>query len=107
MLTIKEFRALLSMTGEPVNFTTTKEPVQSLSIYAIVQPVNARDEALINSYGVGSKSIQICALDIPVQPVKFDVVLCRGERLVIDTVVPQHTRSNGLLCFYLCYVKGK
>jgi hypothetical protein len=77
------------------------------NLKAIVQPVNSRDEGLINAYGVGAKTIQILASDLIIAPLKFDTILCQNERLVIDTVVPQYVRGVGDVSFYLCYVKGK
>lgn len=107
MLTLAEFRTLLTHTGEPVVFATAKEPAQTAAINAIIQPINTRDEGLINSYGVGARTIQMAAPDLPVAPVKFDSVTAQGERIVIDTVIAQHTRGSGVISYYLCYAKGK
>lgn len=107
MLTIQEFRTLLTYTGEPVAFATAKEPVQTANLIAIIQPVNTRDEGLLNSYGVGARTIQMAAADLPIAPVKFDSVTAQGERLVIDTVISQHTRGTGVISYFLCYCKGK
>lgn len=107
MLTIQEFRTLLSFTGEPVDFVTAKDPAKTAKLAAIIQPINTRDEGLLNSYGVGARTIQMAASDLPIAPVKFDSVTSQGERLVIDTVIAQHTRGSGTISYYLCYCKGK
>ena len=107
MLTKEEFIQLRSAVGVPVNFTSAKPPSFSRSITAIVQSVNSEEEALVNAYGVGAKTIQILSTDLPEPPLKFDTVMCQGERLVIDAVVTHNTRVTGNVCFYLCYVKGK
>jgi hypothetical protein len=107
MLTVKEFTQLRGVLGVPIMFTSAKPPSVTKDLIAIVQPINSRDEGLINAYGVGAKTIQILAADLPIAPLKFDTVMSQGERLVIDTVVPQNTRGTGVICFYLCYVKGK
>jgi hypothetical protein len=107
MLTVLEFIQLREVLGIPITYTTAKPPVVVKNLKAIVQPVNSRDEALVNSYGVGAKTIQILASDLPIAPLKFDTVLCQNERMVIDTVVTQNTRGTGAISFYLCYVKGK
>lgn len=107
MLTIDEFRQLLAAVGEPVTFTSAQNPGLSTNISAIVQPVNGRDEGIINAYGVGARTIQIAAPDLPSPPIKFDTVLSQGERLVIDTVIAQHARGTGAVSSYICYVKGK
>lgn len=107
MLTPAEFTQLRFVLGVPVTFSSAKPPSVSKEIDAIVQPINSRDEGLINSYGVGAKTIQILASDLPIAPLKFDTVICAGERMVIDTVVAHNTRNSGAVCFYLCYVQGK
>jgi hypothetical protein len=107
MLTPQEFTQLREVLGVPVTFTSAKPPSVTKNLKAIVQPINSRDEGLINSYGVGAKTIQILASDLSIAPLKFDTVMCQNERLVIDTVVNQYVRGNGSISFYLCYVKGK
>lgn len=107
MLTVKEFTQLRGVLGVPISFASAKPPSVTKDLTAIVQPINSRDEGLINAYGVGAKTIQILAADLPIAPLKFDTVTSQGERLVIDTVVPQNTRGTGTICFFLCYVKGK
>lgn len=107
MLTPQEFIQLRAVLGVPVSFSSAKPPSVTKNLTAIVQPINSRDEGLINAYGVGAKTIQILATDLSIAPLKFDTVMCQNERLVIDTVVPQNTRGSGVISFYLCYVKGK
>lgn len=107
MLTVQEFKQLLSVVGEPVVYTCAKDEMITASINAIVQPINARDEGLINAYGVGSKTVQIAVGDTPIAPVKFDTILTQNERLVLDTVITQHTRGTGTPSYYICYVRGK
>lgn len=107
MLTIQEFRKLLAAVGEPVTLSPAKQPGQSYNLKAIIQPVSGRDEAIINAYGVGARTIQIAAPDLPAPPLKFDTVTSQGEKIVIDTVIAQHARGTGAVSSYLCYVKGK
>ena len=107
MLTESEFRALLDATGEPVVFNQAKVPNTVANVKAIVQPLTKDNEVIVNAYGVTGRSIQIAARDLPVVPEKFDVVTCQGERHVIETVLPQHTRQTGTIAYFICYAKGR
>lgn len=108
MLTAAEFNTLLNATGVPVTWQQAKAPAAVKTIKAIDGTISKYNEALINTYGVGGKAIQVAASSIPVEPVKFDVfVSAVGERYVVDSVVVHKERNTGRVISFTCYCKGK
>jgi hypothetical protein len=110
VLTEQEFRALLSVTGEPVVWKQAKAPQATANVRAIVQTigsVKSAEEVIVNAYGVTGRSIQVAARDLPVAPEKFDEITCQGERYIIETVLPQHSRQTGTITYFLLYSKGR
>lgn len=109
MLTEAEFLMLLAATGEPIVWKQAKPPHATASVRAIVQSIGASrsDDIIVNAFGVTGRSIQIAARDIPVEPEKFDEITCQGEKYILETVMPQHSRQTGTITYFLCYSKGK
>lgn len=64
----------------------------------------ARDEQIINSWGIGTKIVTIRAAEVsPVK--KLDRVFVMDQVYTLDAVDP--VMLNDVFCGYRCYVRGK
>ena len=64
-----------------------------------------KDEALVNSYGVGARIITVKATDFPVAPSKFDKFSSGTEVYVAEAVHPVHLNAG--IVGYRVIIKGR
>ena len=98
------FDQLHSLMSVPAIFRQAKAPQTVQNVQVGFKTVSARDESLINAYGIAGKIITFEAQSLTVPPVKLDTVEIDGQRYTLQSVQPKYL--NGKLLFYTAYVKG-
>ena len=107
MLTEQEFIQLRAATGVPVLWRQAKPPNDTRNLVCITGPIDARQDVMVNAYGVNGRTFQILAADLPAAPEKFDQLELGGERYTINDVIPQHVRGAGTVVSYRVFCKGR
>jgi len=107
VLTDAEFSTALGAMGVPVTWTQVKPPQASVNVKSITGTIDNRNEVLVNAYGVGGRTFQFRAQDLPTPPVKFDQIVLAGETYTIHDVNTYHERGSGNVIAYRCLCKGR
>ena len=107
--TSASIRAALSnalvLLATPAVWTQAKPPHNTKNIEVGIKTASARDEAIINAYGVGALIFTFKASDFTVPPEQFDQVTIAGETYVLAAAHP--ARVGNAIQHYKGYVRGK
>jgi hypothetical protein len=95
----------LALLATPAVWTQAKPPHATKNIEVGIKTASARDEAIINAYGVGAKVITFKASDFPQPPEQFDQLVIGGETLVLADVHPANV--GNIVQTWKGYVRGK
>lgn len=106
MLTRKEYETVIDTLGVAATFKHVKSGVE-VSIDKVGIRTNSNNEALVNAYGVGSKTITIKASSLTAMPEKFDSMVINHEKIVIEAVTTVHEPNSGSIIGFRCFVLGK
>ncbi len=106
LMTRAQYESVIDLLGVSATYTHVKSGVQ-VTIPKVGIRTNSTNEALVNAYGVGSKTITVKASSLVTQPEKFDAMLINNERMVVEAVTLVHEPSSGNIIGYRCYIKGK
>jgi len=89
----------------PAVWTQAKPPKATKAISVGIKTASARDEAIINAYGVAAKIILMKASDFTTPPEQFDQLTIGAETLVLADTHPVNV--GNVVIFWKGYVRGK
>lgn len=101
-----QYESVIDVLGVSATYTHIKSGVV-VAIEKVGIRTNSTNEALVNAYGVGSKTITVKASSLATTPEKFDAMLINNERMVIEAVTVVHEPGTGKVIGFRCFVKGK
>jgi hypothetical protein len=106
LITREQYNSVIDALGVPAEYCHTKTQTK-VSINKVGIATNKTNEALVNAYGVGSKTITIKQSSLSVTPEKFDYVIINSEKMVFEFVTSVLEPGTGVVIGFRCYVKGK
>ena len=87
-------------------WTAAKPPSPSATVVGHLRQLGKGDEELINAIGIDGVEITCKADDFPQAPVKFDAMVVKGHRYVVQDVRMQ-VGFSGVPLLYRLYCKGR
>jgi hypothetical protein len=106
MLTRAHYNSVIDTLGVPAEYCHIKTQ-EKILINKVGISTNKSNEALVNAYGVGGKTITIKQSSLSMTPEKFDYVIINGEKMVFDFVTSVHEAGTGTVIGYRAYCVGK
>jgi hypothetical protein len=106
LMTRAQYESVIDLLGVSAQFTHVKTQTQ-VQLAKVGIRTNSTNEALVNAYGVGSKTLTVKQSSLPFTPEKFDFMIVNNEKLVIEAVTLVHEPGSGDIIGFRCFVKGK
>jgi hypothetical protein len=99
------FANAFGLLSTPAVWTQAKPPHATKNINVGIKTASARDEAVINAYGIGAKILTFKASEFTTLPEQFDQITIGGETYVLADV---HSANVGnVVLHFKGYVRGK
>jgi hypothetical protein len=98
------FELNIAKLGVPASWERAKSDGVASAVTVGFKTAGAKDEAIVNAYGINAIIMTLRAMEAPVPPEKFDTFIVHGVRHTADAV--HQVNLNGEVIGWKIYVRG-